>query len=65
MEMQKCKSKLRKGAWGRKSKAQIPVFFAEAAASLLGEHAKFITVTDLLARGGVIVSIRTGEFKLR
>ncbi len=38
---------------------------AEAAAFLLGEHARFITGTDLLIDGGVIASIRTGEFKLR
>ncbi len=31
---------------------------------LLGEHARFITGTDLLIDGGVIASIRTGEFKL-
>ncbi|MBQ3788815.1 MAG: SDR family oxidoreductase [Bacteroidales bacterium] len=37
---------------------------AEAAAFLMGEHAKFITGTDLLIDGGVIASIRTGEFKL-
>jgi len=37
---------------------------AEAAAFLLGEHAKFITGTDLLIDGGVIASIRIGEFKL-
>ena len=37
---------------------------AEAAAFLLGEHARFITGTDLLIDGGVIASIRTGEFKL-
>ena len=37
---------------------------AEAAAFLLGEHAGFITGTDLLIDGGVIASIRTGEFKL-
>ena len=37
---------------------------AEVAAFLLGEHAKFITGTDLLVDGGVIASIRTGEFKL-
>ncbi len=37
---------------------------AEAAAFLLGEHAKFITGTDLLIDGGVIASIRTGVFKL-
>ena len=30
----------------------------------LGEHAKFISGTDLLIDGGVIASIRTGEFKL-
>ncbi len=37
---------------------------AEAAAFLLGEHARFITGTDLLIDGGVIASIRTGDFKL-
>ena len=37
---------------------------AEAAAFLLGEHAKFITGTDLLIDGGVIAAIRTGEYKL-
>ena len=37
---------------------------ADAAAFLLGEHARFITGTDLLIDGGVIASIRTGEFKL-
>ncbi len=37
---------------------------AEAAAFLLGEHARFITGTDLLIDGGVMASIRTGEFKL-
>lgn len=37
---------------------------AEAAAFLLGEHAKFITGTDLLIDGGVIASIRTGAYKL-
>ncbi len=37
---------------------------AEVAAFLLGEHARFITGTDLLVDGGVIASIRTGEFKL-
>ena len=37
---------------------------AEAAAFLLGEHAGFITGTDLLIDGGVIASIRTGEYKL-
>ncbi len=37
---------------------------AEVAAFLLGEHAEFITGTDLLVDGGVIASIRTGEFKL-
>ena len=38
---------------------------AVVAAFLLGEHARFITGTDLLIDGGVIASIRTGEFKLR
>lgn len=37
---------------------------AEAAAFLLGEHATFITGTDLLIDGGVIASIRTGKYKL-
>jgi NAD(P)-dependent dehydrogenase (short-subunit alcohol dehydrogenase family) len=37
---------------------------ADAAAFLLGEHAKFITGTDLLIDGGVIAAIRTGEYKL-
>ena len=38
---------------------------AEAAAFLLGEHASFITGTDLLIDGGVIASIRTGKFQLQ
>lgn len=38
---------------------------AEAGAFLLGEHAGFITGTDLLIDGGVIASIRTGEYKLQ
>ena len=37
---------------------------AEAGAFLLGEHATFITGTDLLIDGGVIASIRTVEYKL-
>ncbi|MGI6221475.1 MAG: SDR family oxidoreductase [Coriobacteriales bacterium] len=37
---------------------------AEAAAFLLGEHAGFITGTDLLIDGGVIAAIRTGEYTL-
>ena len=37
---------------------------AQAAAFLLGEHATFITGTDLLIDGGVIASLRSGEFKL-
>ena len=37
---------------------------AEAAAFLLGEHARFITGTDLLIDGGVIAAIRTGEYEL-
>ncbi len=37
---------------------------AEAAAFLLGEHAGFITGTDLLIDGGTIAAIRTGEYKL-
>lgn len=35
---------------------------AEAGAFLLGEHAGFITGTDLLIDGGVIAAIRTGEY---
>ena len=37
---------------------------AEAGAFLLGEHAGFITGTDLLIDGGVIASIRTGMYSL-
>ena len=37
---------------------------ADAGAFLLGEHAGFITGTDLLIDGGVIASIRTGEYTL-
>ena len=37
---------------------------AEAGAFMLGEHASFITGTDLLIDGGVIASIRTGVYKL-
>lgn len=37
---------------------------AEAAAFLLGEHAGFITGTDLLIDGGVIAAIRTGNYHL-
>ena len=37
---------------------------AEAAAFLLGEHAGFITGTDLLIDGGTIAAIRTGAYKL-
>ena len=37
---------------------------AEAGAFLLGEHAGFITGTDLLIDGGVIASIRTGNYQL-
>ena len=38
---------------------------AEASAFLLGEHAGFITGTDLLIDGGVIASIRTGNYELQ
>lgn len=31
---------------------------------LLGEHAGFITGTDLLIDGGTIAAIRTGQYKL-
>ena len=37
---------------------------AEAGAFLLGEHASFITGTDLLIDGGTIAAIRTGQYKL-
>ena len=37
---------------------------AEAAAFLLGEHAGFITGTDLLIDGGTIAAIRTGQYVL-
>ena len=38
---------------------------ADAAAFLLGEHASFINGIDLLIDGGVIASIRTGQFQLQ
>ena len=37
---------------------------ADAGAFLLGEHAGFITGTDLLIDGGTIAAIRTGQYKL-
>ena len=37
---------------------------AEAAAFLLGQHAQFITGTDLLIDGGVIAGIRTGQIRI-
>lgn len=37
---------------------------AEAGAFLLGEHASFITGTDLLIDGGVIASIKCGKYQL-
>ena len=37
---------------------------AEAGAFLLGEHAGFITGTDLLIDGGTIAAIRNGQYKL-
>ena len=37
---------------------------ASAAEFLLGEHATFVNGTDLLIDGGVIASIRAGEYKL-
>ncbi len=37
---------------------------AEAGAFLLGEHAGFITGTDLLIDGGTIAAIRCGQYKL-
>ena len=37
---------------------------AEAGAFLLGEHAGFITGTDLLIDGGTIAAMRTGLFGL-
>ena len=41
-----------------------PDEIAEAAAFLLGEHAGFITGTDLLIDGGTIAAIRTGRYTL-
>ncbi len=38
---------------------------AEAGAFLLGEHAGFITGTDLLIDGGVIAAMRTGTYSLQ
>lgn len=38
---------------------------AEAGAFLLGEHAGFITGTDLLIDGGVIAAMRTGTYSIR
>lgn len=38
---------------------------AEAGAFLLGEHAGFITGTDLLIDGGTIAAIRTGQYQIR
>ena len=37
---------------------------AEAGAFLLGEHAAFITGTDLLIDGGVIAAIRAGTYSI-
>lgn len=37
---------------------------AEAGAFLRGEHAEFISGTDLLIDGGVIAAIRTGTYSL-
>ncbi len=37
---------------------------ADAGAFLLGEHAGFITGTDLLIDGGTIAAIRSGQYKL-
>ena len=41
-----------------------PDEIAEAGAFLLGEHAGFITGTDLLIAGGTIAAIRTGRYTL-
>ena len=38
---------------------------AEVGAFLLGAHAGFITGVDLLADGGVIAAIRTGQYRLQ
>ena len=48
----------------RQEKGSLSDEIAEAGAFLLGEHAGFITGTDLLIDGGVIASIRTGQYKL-
>ena len=37
---------------------------AEAGAFLLGEHAGFITGTDLLIDGGVIAAMKSGKYAL-
>ena len=47
-----------------KERLTVKCFIDTAGAFLLGGHASFITGTDLLIDGGVIASIRTGEYKL-
>jgi len=70
----KDKSKLTKEDWNNAIQKMIDASaaercgtadeIAEAGAFLLGEHAGFITGTDLLIDGGVIAAIRTGAYKL-
>ena len=49
---------------GAAQRVGTPDEIAEAAAFLLGEHAGFITGTDLLVDGGTIAAIRTGRYTL-
>ena len=49
---------------GAAMRVGTPDEIAEAGAFLLGEHAGFITGTDLLIDGGTIAAIRTGEYTL-
>jgi len=49
---------------GAAQRVGTPDEIAEAGAFLLGEHAGFITGTDLLIDGGTIAAIRTGRYTL-
>ena len=49
---------------GAARRVGTPDEIAEAGAFLLGEHAGFITGTDLLIDGGTIAAIRTGRYTL-